>query len=31
LPSGKHIVLLRGIGSGIVEGHYIGSKSTWYE
>jgi hypothetical protein len=28
LPSGKHIVLLRGIGSGIVEGHYIGSKST---
>jgi hypothetical protein len=28
LPSGRHIVLLRGIGSGIVEGHYIGSKSN---
>jgi hypothetical protein len=28
LPSGKHIVLLRGIGSGIIEGHYIGSKSN---
>lgn len=28
LPSGNHIVLLRGVGSSIVQGHYIGSKTN---
>jgi hypothetical protein len=28
LPSGSHIVLLRAIGSGIIQGHYIGSKTN---
>lgn len=28
LPSGRHIVLLRAIGSGTMQGHYIGSKTN---
>jgi len=28
LPSGRHIVLLRSIGSGIIQGHYIGNKTN---
>jgi hypothetical protein len=28
LPSGKHIVLLRSIGSGNMQGHYIGNKTN---
>jgi hypothetical protein len=28
LPSGNHTVLLRAIGSGIVQGHYIGSSTS---
>lgn len=28
LPSGRHIVLLRSIGSGTMQGHYIGNKTN---
>jgi hypothetical protein len=28
LPSGNHVLLLRGIGTGIIQGHYIGSKTN---
>jgi hypothetical protein len=28
LPSGRHIVLLRSVGSGTMQGHYIGSKTN---
>ena len=28
LPSGRHIVLLRSVGSGTMQGHYIGNKTN---